>query len=110
MHAQRRHFEIAGYAAGPGGGGNATITFGKGGFQGARGGRGSDWYISNVFEELDAPTEFYYGAYYSFHCKERAEPQGEAVKEKDTAGRGRWRLSVWGNLLPAGPPAPTVSC
>eukprot|EP01048_Picozoa_sp_COSAG05_P011406 COSAG05_NODE_1072_length_5963_cov_9.550477_4_plen_182_part_00 len=28
--------------------------------QGARGGRGSDWYISNVFEELDTPTEYYY--------------------------------------------------
>ena len=38
----------------------SSITFGKGGFQGARGGPGSDWYISNVFEELDARTEFYY--------------------------------------------------
>jgi hypothetical protein len=38
----------------------SSITFGKGGFQGARGGVGSDWYISNVFEELDIHTEFYY--------------------------------------------------
>jgi hypothetical protein len=38
----------------------SSITFGKGGFQGARGGVGSDWYISNVFEELDIQTEFYY--------------------------------------------------
>jgi len=36
------------------------FVFGKGGFQGARGGPGSDWYISHVLEELDAPTEFYY--------------------------------------------------
>merc|ERR1719266_521512 len=39
---------------------NSTFIFGKGGFQGARGGAGSDWYISNVLEELDVPTEFYY--------------------------------------------------
>jgi len=39
---------------------NTTIIFGKGGFQGARGGAGSDWYISNVLEELDVATEFYY--------------------------------------------------
>ena len=37
-----------------------TIDFGIGGFQGARGGPGSDWFVSNVFEELDAPTEYYY--------------------------------------------------
>jgi len=39
---------------------NSTFIFGKGGFQGARGGPGSDWYISHVLEELDAPTEYYY--------------------------------------------------
>jgi hypothetical protein len=39
---------------------NRTITVGKGGFQGARGGPGSDWFVQNVFEELDDPTEFYY--------------------------------------------------
>ena len=53
-----RHFEISGYKKDVGG--NTTITFGKGGFQGARGGPGSDWYVSNVFEELDSRTEFYY--------------------------------------------------
>jgi len=39
---------------------NSTFIFGKGGFQGARGGPGSDWYISNVLEELDTTTEFDY--------------------------------------------------
>eukprot|EP00937_MAST-01D_sp_MAST-1D-sp2_P001006 g1006.t1 len=37
-----------------------TITFGKGGFQGARGGPGSDWFVSNVLQELDDPLEFYF--------------------------------------------------
>ena len=36
-----------------------TIKVGSGGFQGARGGAGSDWFISNVLEELDSPGEFY---------------------------------------------------
>lgn len=37
-----------------------SMTFGKGGFQGARGGPGSDWFIANVLEELDRPDEFYF--------------------------------------------------
>ena len=37
-----------------------TIKFGKGGFQGARGGPGSDWFVQNVYEELDRPDEFFY--------------------------------------------------
>ena len=36
-----------------------TIKVGSGGFQGARGGAGSDWFISNILEELDSPGEFY---------------------------------------------------
>ena len=36
------------------------IKFGRGGFQGARGGPGSDWFISNVLQELDEPREFYF--------------------------------------------------
>ena len=36
------------------------ISFGKGGFQGARGGPGSDWFVQNVYEELDDPNEFYF--------------------------------------------------
>eukprot|EP00755_Sulcionema_specki_P009472 Sspe_Gene.43788::Locus_21396_Transcript_1_1_Confidence_1.000_Length_2624::g.43788::m.43788 len=39
---------------------NSTIVFNKGGFQGARGGPGSDWYIEGVLEELDTPGEYYY--------------------------------------------------
>lgn len=38
-----------------------TLTFGKGGFQGGRGAKaGAEWFISNVFEELDFPREFYH--------------------------------------------------
>jgi hypothetical protein len=37
-----------------------TLTFGKGGFQGARGGPGSDWFVQNIYEELDQPNEFFY--------------------------------------------------
>ena len=64
-HWANWHFEIQDYAPDAGVDPESkqpvsSITFGKGGFQGARGGRGSDWYISNVFEELDAKTEFYY--------------------------------------------------
>lgn len=38
----------------------STITFGKGGFQGSRGGDGSDWYLENMLDLLDAPNEHYY--------------------------------------------------
>ncbi len=37
-----------------------TVRFGLGGFQGARGGPGSDWFVQNIREELDAPNEFYF--------------------------------------------------
>ena len=40
----------------------STIMYGKGGFQGARGGPGSDWYVENAVELLDSPTEWYYDA------------------------------------------------
>ena len=41
--------------------GTANFSFSKGGFQGSRGNdEGEDSYIENVFEELDAPGEFYY--------------------------------------------------
>eukprot|EP00051_Salpingoeca_urceolata_P008274 m.104752 g.104752 ORF g.104752 m.104752 type:complete len:485 (+) comp15664_c0_seq1:1096-2550(+) len=39
---------------------NSTIEFGKGGFQGARGGPGSDWFVMNILDELDHPTEYFY--------------------------------------------------
>mmetsp|Transcript_50416 Transcript_50416/g.74769 ORF Transcript_50416/g.74769 Transcript_50416/m.74769 type:complete len:882 (+) Transcript_50416:102-2747(+) len=38
-----------------------NFTFGKGGNQGARGSnQGGDFFVENVFEELDYPNEFYY--------------------------------------------------
>eukprot|EP00698_Gefionella_okellyi_P023671 TRINITY_DN8153_c0_g1_i1.p1 TRINITY_DN8153_c0_g1~~TRINITY_DN8153_c0_g1_i1.p1 ORF type:complete len:532 (+),score=110.27 TRINITY_DN8153_c0_g1_i1:508-2103(+) len=40
-----------------------TIAWTKGGFQGARGNdQGAEWFIENVFEELDNPNEFFYNA------------------------------------------------
>ena len=37
------------------------ITFSSGGFQDARGGvKGKEFFVENVFEELDAPNEWYY--------------------------------------------------
>ena len=43
--------------------GETQFTFEKGGFQGGRGNRnGAEWFISGVFEELDAPREFFYNA------------------------------------------------
>jgi hypothetical protein len=40
--------------------GGGAIHLARGGWQGARGGPGSDWFISNVLEELDEATEFFY--------------------------------------------------
>jgi len=38
-----------------------SVTFTKGGFQGSRGSdEGGDWFISNVFEELDYENEFFF--------------------------------------------------
>eukprot|EP00051_Salpingoeca_urceolata_P028110 m.485050 g.485050 ORF g.485050 m.485050 type:complete len:808 (-) comp23643_c0_seq1:142-2565(-) len=38
-----------------------NFTFGYGGFQGARGNNeGGDWFVENVFEELDSPGEFFF--------------------------------------------------
>jgi hypothetical protein len=38
-----------------------TFTWEKGGFQGARGdNNGAEWFIENIFEELDAPMEVYH--------------------------------------------------
>ncbi len=49
-------FEVESYNASTG-----NFTFGKGGFQGARGDNaGGDFFIENVFEELDHPGEFYF--------------------------------------------------
>merc|ERR1712070_1067767 len=49
-----------------------TYTFGKGGNQGARGNdKGGDWFVENVFEELDNKGEFFFDSkaseLYLFH-------------------------------------------
>jgi len=58
-----------------------TISWSKGGFQGARGaaGRGgSDWYIENLLEEVDTPNEFYFDSrakkLYYFSNNTKASP------------------------------------
>eukprot|EP01083_Nonionella_stella_P019641 54547_1 len=49
-------FEIGQYNAT-----NMTFIFSRGGFQGARGNaNGSEFFIENVYEELDYPTEYFY--------------------------------------------------
>eukprot|EP00041_Stephanoeca_diplocostata_P031470 m.980369 g.980369 ORF g.980369 m.980369 type:complete len:903 (-) comp23965_c1_seq3:323-3031(-) len=51
-------FEVGNYDVAKG-----NFTFGKGGNQGARGNNnGGDYFIENVFEELDFPGEFFYNA------------------------------------------------
>jgi hypothetical protein len=41
----------------------ANFSFSRGGFQGSRGDwNGEDSFIDNVFEELDAPSEYYFNA------------------------------------------------
>ena len=40
---------------------NSTVVFGEGGFQGARGSNdGGDFFVENIFEELDARGEFFF--------------------------------------------------
>ena len=47
-------FEIANYS-------DSEFNFSKGGFQGARGAnRGKEFYIENVFEEMDSESEWFY--------------------------------------------------
>ena len=49
-------FEVGEYDAS-----SSTFNFSKGGFQGARGNdNGGEFFIENVMEELDAPSEWYY--------------------------------------------------
>jgi hypothetical protein len=38
----------------------STLKFGKGGFQGCRGGNGSDWYVENLLPLLDSAEEHFY--------------------------------------------------
>jgi hypothetical protein len=50
-------FEVESYDAG-----SQRVGFGRGGFQGARGGPGSDYFVENALELLDAPAEWYFDA------------------------------------------------
>lgn len=40
----------------------SELNFSRGGFQGARGGGGSEWFISNLPEELDSDREFWFNS------------------------------------------------
>lgn len=56
-------FEVDGMKQFEGGvnGTSQTLTWTKGGFQGARGSdAGSEWYVENIAEELDFPNEYFY--------------------------------------------------
>lgn len=37
-----------------------TFVFDKGGFQGSRGGIGAEYFLLNIFDELDQPTEYFF--------------------------------------------------
>ena len=54
-HWANWQLEIAGWVNDTG-----VMRFGRGGFQGARGGPGSDFYVENARELLDAPSEYFY--------------------------------------------------
>ena len=63
VHAFRRShwaswmFDVDSVAIGADG--TQKVGFGRGGYQGCRGGPGQDWFIENVLELLDAPNEHY---------------------------------------------------
>ena len=61
-----------------------NFTFGKGGNQGARGeNSGGDYFVENVFEELDSPGEFFFdrkaAKLYLFHNGTGAPPPQASV-------------------------------
>lgn len=67
-------FEVAGYDAA-----SNNFTFGRGGNQGARGNdKGGDFFVENVYEELDSPGEFFFngstGDLYLFYPGTGAPP------------------------------------
>ena len=56
-----------------------SIGWHKGGYQGARGNnKGAEWYVENVFEELDSPNEYFYNesthVLYYYHNATGAPP------------------------------------
>ena len=68
-----------------------TYHFSKGGFQGniGQGGLGGEWYVENVLEELDSPTEWFYdgkgGKLYYFTNGTNAPPAADDVFEAVTS-------------------------
>ena len=61
-----------------------NFTFGKGGNQGARGSNnGGDYFVENIFEELDNPGEFYHdkrlGKLYLYHNGTGAPPTTNVI-------------------------------
>ena len=63
-----------------------TISFGQGGYQGCRGGNGSDWYVENVLELLDSAREFHYDrAAHTLYLQPNAT-QGVAPSAADLGG------------------------
>lgn len=72
-------FEVGDYDKASG-----NMSFGYGGFQGARGSNsGGDWFIENVMEELDNPGEFFFdestSKLYLFHNGTGAPPASATV-------------------------------
>ena len=62
----------------------SNFTFGQGGNQGARGSNnGGDYFVENIFEELDNPGEFFHdtrtGKLYLFHNGTGAPPTTNVV-------------------------------
>ena len=61
-----------------------NISFGYGGFQGARGSNnGGDWFVENIMEELDNPGEFFFdkktSQLYLYHNGTGAPPKSASV-------------------------------
>jgi len=72
-------FEVSSYNAS-----SNNYTFGRGGNQGARGeNRGGDFFVENVFEELDSPGEFFFdprtSKLYVWHNGTGAPPASASV-------------------------------
>ena len=62
-----------------------TLSWTKGGFQGAEGADvGGNWYIENVIEELDAPNEYFYdkdrGQLYYFYNASNGVPPPSSIE------------------------------
>jgi hypothetical protein len=107
-----------------------TFVFDKGGFQGSRGGYGAEYFLLNVFDELDAPSEYYFDRtsnqlYYFANTTDKSPPhpdtefvavvqrtlfnvsgtsQKDAVKDFAIRGVG-FRDTAWTMMEPHGVPS-----